>query len=139
MESKNEGEPKLVNEKDQSISLLEKPSITAKDDKSTKKILSNYYGLFYGLLSAICLSVSNVLIKKANFFSGSDTAALRYITQLIIMLLIALATKTNLLGPKEMRKILFLRGLFGTFGLLSLHFSIKFINPSDSTALLHLK
>ena len=141
MESKNE--EILMNDnksfKDQSINLLDSAQIDKIEiQKPKKKIFSNYYGLFFGVLSALCLSVSNVLIKKANFFNGSDTTAFRYTIQLILMLLIALITKQNLLGPKEMRKILFLRGFIGTISVLCLHVSVKFINPSDTTSLFNL-
>jgi len=54
------------------------------------------------------------------------------------MIIIACRTHNNLLGPKESRKILIVRGVLGMTYLLSLHFSVKLISPSDSVSLVHL-
>ena len=55
------------------------------------------------------------------------------------MILIARCKKLNILGVKEHRKLLLIRGLFGFMGLLSLYFAVKLINPSDATALSNTK
>ena len=55
------------------------------------------------------------------------------------MIIIAKYKKFSLLGVKEHRKLLTLRGFFGFLGLMSLYFSVKLINPSDSTALSNTK
>lgn len=95
-------------------------------------------GFIYAILSAFFLSFSNVLIKKSTIFNGSEQAVIRYVFQLVIMIIIGLVTKNNLLGPIESRKILIIRGLCGMTYLLSLHFSVKLIAPSDTVSLLHL-
>jgi drug/metabolite transporter (DMT)-like permease len=63
----------------------------------------------------------------------------RYALQLIVMAIIIKWKKFSLLGIKEHRKLLTLRGFFGFLGLMSLYFSVKLINPSDSTALSNTK
>lgn len=95
-------------------------------------------GFIYAILSAFFLAFSNVLIKKSTIFNGSEQAVIRYVFQLVIMIIIGLVTKNNLLGPIESRKILIIRGLCGMTYLLSLHFSVKLIAPSDTVSLLHL-
>lgn len=103
------------------------------------KAYSNHYtGFLYAILSALFLSFSNVLIKKSTMFNGSEQAVIRYSFQLGIMVVIAIITKNNLLGPVESRKILVIRGLLGMIYLLSLHFSVKLIAPSDSVSLVHM-
>ena len=140
MESKNEMNQNINTENDQEINLLNKP----KDDgiqvekQAIKNKFSSYYGIIYGLISALCLSTSTVLTKKANFFHGSETALLRYIIQLIIMILMGVISKNNLLGPKESRKTLIIRGICGSIAMISLNYSIKLINPSDTSALMRL-
>lgn len=94
-------------------------------------------GLFIALLSAVFLSLSNVLIKKAKFFSGTEQTTIRYFIQGLIMLCIARYNKLNIFGEKGDRKLLILRGVFGTIGLTTLHLSLKLIDPSDSVALFH--
>lgn len=97
----------------------------------------SFYGLFFGILSALFLSVSNVLIKKAKLFTGTEQTAVRYSIQMILMLTIAYRQNLNVLGPVKERKLLLLRGIMGTCGLTTLHMAIKFINPSDVVALFH--
>lgn len=99
--------------------------------------LHEYSGLLLGLLSAFFLSMSNVFVKKAQLFSGTEQTAVRYTMQGILMLAIAWHKGLNLLGERGNRKMLVLRGVFGTFGLTTLHLAVKFINPSDAVALFH--
>ena len=106
--------------------------------KKRRNFLANYYGILFALISAFCLSMANVLVKRASFFNGTEMALLRYIIQLITMLLIGTCVKTTRLGPKEIRKILLLIGVFNTLTVLFLFFSIKFINPSEASALFQL-
>ena len=106
---------------------------------SFKNALIPYHGIFLGLLSALFLAFSNILIKKAYITSGSEQALSRYIVQGITMTIIILAnSKVSFLGPKNSRNLLMLRAVFGTVGLISIHFSVKIINPSDAVALFHL-
>ena len=107
----------------------------AHSDEPKNNKISSYYGFLCALLSALCNSVSNVLVKKSNFFNGTDMALFRYIIQLIFMLIIGSITKTNLLGPKDVRNYLLLVGFFNVLTVLTIFFSIKSIDPSESTAL----
>ena len=107
-------------------------------EEPKKKRFVSYYGIILALLSAIFLSISNVLTKKANFFSGTDIGLMRFFVQFVIMFVIALSTRTNFLGPKEKRKTLLLLGFINTFVTLFLFISIKFIQPSETSALFQL-
>ena len=44
-------------------------------------------------------------------------------------------TKLNVFGSSQSRYLLVLRGFIGCISLIALYFSIKFIDPADSTAL----
>lgn len=97
-----------------------------------------YRGLFYALFSALCLGLSNTLIKKAYIVTGNEQVFVRYTVQAIMMSAIILVERINFLGPVQSRKLLMIRGSFGAIGLLCMHFSVKMINPSDATALLQI-
>lgn len=99
---------------------------------------NQYHGIFFAMLSALFLGLSNTLIRKAHITTGSEQAFIRYIVQGTIMSIIISITKINFFGPKESRKLLMFRGFFGALALIALHFSVKMINPSDAVALLHL-
>lgn len=110
------------------------------DTELTKKTEKKYayHGIFYGMLSALFLGLSNTLIKKTETTSGSEQALMRYIVQFILMLTGIILTKSHPLGPKGSRHLLMVRGTMGCGGMIGLHFAIKLINPSDAVALLHL-
>ncbi|CAF0756711.1 unnamed protein product [Brachionus calyciflorus] len=114
-----------------------KDDIIAKNSPENKPKNKRYIGFFLALLSAFFLSLSNTFIRKAMLLNGSEQAAFRYLLQLIVMMIIIFYKKLNLFGDKKDRKTLISRGIFGMSALICLHFSIKFINPSDSAALLH--
>ena len=107
-------------------------------NEQKKEKLTSYYGIIFALLSAILLSISNVLVKKAYFFSGTDISLIRFVIQLFVMILIALRTKNYLMGTKENRKNLIIYGIFSLLLITFLFLSIKFINPSEVTALYQL-
>lgn len=115
------------------------PNDTLENAKSPeKKSFKPFHGLFFGLFSGMLLSLSNVFIKKAQITTGSEQAFMRYIVQAIIMLTTIVITKNTFFGPRNVRHFLVIRGICGSIGMISLHFSIKLIDPSDSVALLHL-
>lgn len=51
------------------------------------------------------------------------------------MLIVAFYSKVNILGPKDQRKLLMIRGVFGAIAIVSMGLSVKYIDPSDSQAL----
>ena len=121
---------------DQTTDLISNEQIKKPFEK--KKKLSSYYGIIFALLAAILLSISNVLVKKAYFFSGTDIGLIRFLIQLVVMILIALRTKNCFMGTKENRKNLILYGIFSLLLILFLFLSIKFVTPSEVTALYQL-
>lgn len=97
--------------------------------------LKKFYGSMFGISSAITLSISYNLVKKAKLFSATDQTLIRYVFQMLLMLVVAKYKKVDFFGEKEHRKLLLLRGFSGTVALIGIYFSIKFIAPSDATAL----
>ena len=104
-----------------------------------RSILRSYYGIWLALVSAFFLALSNTFIKKARFLCGSEQTFVRYVVQLVIMMAIMCRNKLNVLGDADgkQRRLLAYRGIFGTIGLVCIHFSVKMIDPSDAVALIH--
>ena len=136
MESNQENSFKNINEQEKLVFSYD-PHDTLKisKKKKSKNILRSLYGISFALLAAFCGGMISVTMRGANFFSGSDISFLRYILQLITMLAIGKSNKINITGVKEVRKNLILIGIFFAATAISLLFSVKFINPSESTAL----
>ncbi|CAF0945996.1 unnamed protein product [Brachionus calyciflorus] len=126
----------LNKEKNLNVEILEiqneqRPSIKIKD-----RILRQR-GILYALSAAFFISLSGAITKYCYYFNGSEITTVRYLIQLIIMFIIGVYRKENLLGESGQRKILFLRAVFGTVGLLLITISFKMIDPSDSISLVN--
>jgi drug/metabolite transporter (DMT)-like permease len=102
-----------------------------------KKRMVPYKGYLFAVLSAICSAVAATFIKKAQTFSATDAAIVRYLAQLISMFFIIKSKDLPLLGPKKQRKLLILRGILGTGGLVFFFFAIKLVPPSDCISIAH--
>ena len=98
-----------------------------------------FHGFFYGILSAMFLALSNVFIKKTIILNGSEQVIVRYTVQLLIMVAIIMFTRSGFLGPVESRRLLMLRGFLGVLTLVSAHFTVKLINPTDAVSIFSLK
>ena len=122
----------MRNETEQALTLLEVPQVQLSKTEPVKK--RNFYGILFALMAAFCFSMANILVKSANFFSGIDIGFFRYTIQLTTMLGIGLYTKTNLIGNKDVRKDLIFTGFFFSLTVLLIFFSLKMINPSESSA-----
>ena len=108
------------------------------EEKIVDSKLTRYHGLFFGTLSAFCLGLSNVLIKKATMFNASEQTTIRYALQMLLMFFVIIVNKKNFFGPPGSRKLLCLRGLLGMIGLTSIHYGIKLLGPADMVAIVKL-
>jgi drug/metabolite transporter (DMT)-like permease len=129
--------------------LLIDPKTSSKKDYDEKEIktssierrilVSDFFQAIRGFLcalgSAFFVSLSKTLIKKSPLFSGSDQTFIRYVIQGLIMITIVKYNSLNYLGPKGTRKLLCLRGLTGSLGILFIYFSVTFIAPSDTISI----
>ena len=93
---------------------------------------SKYIGIGYAFLSSVLMSIQFILIKKANYLSGSEITTMRYALQIIGMLSIAKYKGEAVFGPRELRWTLVFRGVLGAIGMLSVGFAVKLRTPSHS-------
>ena len=130
---KSNDEPTLKNEK--TFFLSDKSQAA---EKIVESRLKRYHGLLFGTLSAICLGLSNVLIKKATMFNASEQTSIRYALQILLMFFVIIFNKKNFFGPPGSRKLLCLRGFLGMIGLTSIYYGIKLLGPADMVAIVKL-
>ena len=100
-----------------------------------KRKLHAFQGLLIASIAAFFFSLFGILNKKASFVTGSEQSAVRYLMQMILMIIVASCNKVNILGPKELRFQLIKRGVCGAISFISFGFSLKFIDPSDTNSL----
>lgn len=92
-------------------------------------------GVMLALFAALVSGSLVVMIKKINLLTGAENVVIRYIMQVIIHSMIGCYLKINLLGERQQRKLLCLRGVFGFFGVISAYIGIWLIDPSDGSAI----
>lgn len=68
-------------------------------------------GFFYVMFAATFGSFQHYFMLKATFFNAVEQTVIRYIFQLIMMIIIAKFCKVNLTGPEGQRKTLIIRGI----------------------------
>lgn len=104
-------------------------------DKIKLHVYLPFRGYFYGLLSAFCFCLSQILQKRSLFLSGSDHSTIRYLTTFIVMVTFIKYKNLSLMGPKKQFNLILFRGLFGKFivkNLTTLRFKLIFIFSSNS-------
>jgi drug/metabolite transporter (DMT)-like permease len=104
-----------------------------KSNTLMQKVLS-MRGYLFMIASAFMFSLAAILIKRSYLLAGSDNSVIRYGLQLIVMFLYARFKRINIIGKKSIRKLLCMRGLIGVIAIVSLHFSVTLVAPSDSIA-----
>jgi drug/metabolite transporter (DMT)-like permease len=114
-----------------------KEEVIVENVKGKYSSLLRLRGYFLALFSSIVNAISNILIRKAHLFSGSEQSFIRYLLSLFILLALAVFwKKLNIFGEKPLRPILIARGIAGSMGVISITFAFKLINPSDATAIM---
>ncbi len=106
--------------------------------KNVTKCFSKFRGILLGLLSELFLAISIIFIKKAEHLNGMEVGLIEYVIQFIIISIVIRQNKLSILGEKNQRKLLIYRGFFGACCMLCTIFSLKFIDPSDTIALVNL-
>jgi drug/metabolite transporter (DMT)-like permease len=118
---------------------LKSPNIENGDFSKYILTLKMYRGILIGSLAAFFFSLFGFLNKKASFDTASEQSSLRYFMQLALMILIAKRKHESILGPREQRKLLLVRGVFGAINFISIGFSLKYIEPADTQALFNAR
>lgn len=139
---------RATNPNESRVSLRRKESLLKKPEKDgesqldpdvvSQKNLTQVKGTIYGVISALSYCSSNVMMKKSKWLSPTDHSAIRYLVSLIVMVIICKYNDLKLLGPRKAFKLLFVRGLIGSFSLLAFYSSIMLLTPSSSTSLIHM-
>ena len=125
-------EDEILSNKENQSSL---PSEENNDENQTSIRVYKWRGSLYAIGSALSASSTSILIRKCRTFGSSEMAFLRYLIQLIIMVVIAIKNKHFIFGEKGQRLMLSLRGIFGALCMNSTYLAVALMDPSDATAL----
>ncbi|CAL1702541.1 unnamed protein product [Somion occarium] len=110
-----------------------------------KTVFNNNTGLLLIAASQAFFSLMNVFVKKLSSLEDSVPALELIVVRMIMLTWICcvsymLVTRVPdpFRGPKGVRILLILRGLFGFFDLFGLYFSLQYLSLSDATILTFL-
>lgn len=106
------------------------------ENKKPPIIPLHIQGQLLAFLSAVIGSITTILIKKASLLYPTEQATIRYIFTLVIMLSIAFKNNLKIFGEKIDRRLLLIRGLIGTMGLMFAYAALSMLNPSDFSAII---
>lgn len=98
-----------------------------KPENKLKDFLISYRGSLFALLSAFIQSIIIIMIKKTFLLSAPENVLIRYAGSFLIMLTICKYKDLNHFGPKEFRKILYMRGFIGVIGMTCSVFALTYI------------
>ena len=129
---------KSIPDKAQECEMTEfiEPAVVIRDPQQVVAKTSRFHGFFFAMLSAVFMGLSSVFIKKAEYFNAAEVIAVRYIIQFLMMFVVIIFTGKSFTGPREARNPLLIRAIFGMLGLIMVHYSVKLITPSDTTAIM---
>lgn len=105
------------------------------ESESLLKRLCKIKGFLFIFVYGFFFALSTIFMKRSYLLAGSDNSVIRNILQFSMMTAIIYVKKLNFFGPKEQRILLSVRGFLGQCAMVSLHFSVSFIAPSDSVAI----
>lgn len=92
-----------------------------------------YLGIFWMVVSAFSFTVMSVFIKLVDDVSILHKTTIRNIIPLIVSTCFILKNKLNFIGKKENLKLIILRCLLGTTGMLLTFYSLSYLSLADSS------
>ncbi|KAI0629271.1 DUF6-domain-containing protein [Trametes polyzona] len=108
--------------------------------RGVREVAANNTGLLLVAAAQFFFALMNVWVKKLNTLAAVPALELIYVRMGITWICCVAYMYINkipdpILGPKEVRLLLLVRGCFGFVGLFSLYYSLQYLSLSDATVL----
>lgn len=108
--------------------------VKPKEEKSKK--LSVFKGLFLAMISGIFYSIAAVVVKKMKSLHTGQLAVYRFTAILVFSLPSAIKSQENLFGPKDLRFLLILRGIFGATNLFLNFMAFRYLPLGEAAVII---
>ena len=118
----------------QSFDLQDPPPKTENSSKREKN--SVYKGLLLAMLSGVFYSTAAVIVKQMKNIYPGQLAMYRFIAILAFSFPEAVKCQENLLGPKDLRFLLFLRGIFGATNLFLNFLAFRYLPLGEAAVII---
>ncbi|XP_072095423.1 solute carrier family 35 member G1 isoform X1 [Mobula birostris] len=93
-------------------------------------------GLCYALLSGVFFSLLALLVKKIEGIHALEISGIRCLFQWLFTFPIIIYNEVDILGPKALRLLLFLRGLLGATAMMLFFYAIQQMHLADATVIM---
>ncbi|XP_069756663.1 solute carrier family 35 member G1 isoform X2 [Narcine bancroftii] len=93
-------------------------------------------GLCYALFSCLFFSILSLLVKKIEGIHSLEISGIRCLFQWIFTFPIIIYNEVDILGPKGLRLLLFLRGILGAITMMLLFYAIQQMHLADATVII---
>lgn len=107
----------------------------AKVEKESGKFLI-FKGLLLAMLSGVFYSSVSVIVKKMKNLHPGQLAVYRFIAILVFSMPSAVGSNQNILGPKKLRPLLVLRGIFGATNLFLNFIAFRYLPLGEAAVII---
>lgn len=109
----------------------------AKEEKREKKTnFSVYKGLLLAMMSGVFYSTAAVIVKQMKNIHPGQLAVYRFVAIFAFSLPEAVKSQENLMGPKNLRFLLVLRGIFGATNLYLNFLAFRYLPLGESAVII---
>lgn len=107
-----------------------------KPKEQKKRKFSVFKGLFLAMISGIFYSIAAVVVKKMQNMHTGQLAVYRFIAILVFSLPSAVKSQENIFGPKDLRFLLVLRGIFGATNLFLNFMAFRYLPLGEAAVII---
>ncbi|XP_071391686.1 solute carrier family 35 member G1 [Centroberyx affinis] len=93
-------------------------------------------GLFYGLLSTVFFSIISLLVKTIQGVHAVEISAIRCFFQMLFVAPLLIYHNIGVLGPRDKRVYLVLRGFLGSNAMILLYYAVQQMPLADATVIM---
>lgn len=104
--------------------------------ENSKGKFSVFKGLLLAMLSGVFYSVAAVIVKKMKNLHPGQLAVYRFISILVFSLPPAVKTCENMMGPRDLRFLLILRGIFGATNLFLNFIAFRYLPLGEAAVII---
>ncbi|XP_035742223.1 solute carrier family 35 member G1-like [Vespa mandarinia] len=97
---------------------------------------TKWFGVFLAFLSGTFFTISSALVKVVRNVDPMLLLIIRAILQILAMVIVAIKTSKNFLGPKGQQMLIHLQGFVGGMTLLLLYYSFRKLPLGDATTII---
>ncbi|XP_003744041.1 solute carrier family 35 member G1-like [Galendromus occidentalis] len=105
-------------------------------DTGSAEMLSLYRGLLFASISSLFFSLCSVIVKKLHYIHPAQLACLRFVGIFVFTLPCVIYRQQPLLGPRDVRWMLIMRGIAGSTSLYLRFYALRYLPIADASVII---